>query len=65
MLVIPARNFSAPYSKVWKVFSPRQGIMTCGPLCLSLLSLNKNERDITVVWEKIKAAPLTVEWAEV
>lgn len=39
--------------------------MTCGPLCLSLLPLNKNETDITVVWEKIKDVLLAAEWAEV
>lgn len=58
------QKLCSPYPKEWKVFSLRWG-MTYGPLCLSLLPLNKSERDISVVWEKIKDALLAAGWEEV
>lgn len=39
--------------------------MTYGPLCLLLFPLNKSERDIAVVWEKIKVVLPAAEGAEV
>lgn len=58
------QKLCSPYPEVWKVFSLRWG-MTYGPLCLLLLPLNKSERDISVVWEKIKDALLAAGWEEV
>lgn len=58
------QKLSSPYPKGQKVFSPRWG-MTYGPLCLLLFPLNKSERDIAIVWEKIKVVLPAAEGAEV
>lgn len=39
--------------------------MTYGPLCLLLFPLNKSERDVAIVWEKIKVVLLAAEGVKV
>lgn len=56
------QKLSSPYPKGQKVFSPKTFY---GPLCLLLFPLNKSERDVAIVWERIKVVLLTAEGVKV